>query len=42
MFRELCGAILPRLGLSATLRAWNQISERLAEAPRKRMRQSLK
>lgn len=41
MFRELCGAVLPALGLDHTYRCWPEITRRLAASKRRRTRQSL-
>jgi hypothetical protein len=38
MYHEVCMAILPHQDLAETLRDWNEISERLAEPSRKRLR----
>ena len=41
MYHEVCMAILPRHSLAETLRDWDEISERLAEPSRKRLRYAL-
>jgi len=38
MYRELCMAVLPPHRLTETFNDWDQIVERLAEPPRKRLR----
>jgi hypothetical protein len=38
MYHEVCKAILPSHSLVETLRDWDEISERLAEPSRKRIR----
>jgi hypothetical protein len=38
MYHEVCMAILPSHSLVETLRDWDEISERLAEPKRKRLR----
>jgi hypothetical protein len=38
MYHEVCMAILPPHGLVETLRDWDEISERLSEPRRKRLR----
>jgi hypothetical protein len=41
LYRELCSAISPRLGLAQSLERWPQVARGLAETPRKRRRQAL-
>ena len=41
LYRELCTAILPDLGLSHVLAHWPEIAHGLAESPRKRTRQKM-
>ena len=36
VYRELCAAIVPHVGLSYVLTHWHEISRGLAEPPRKR------
>jgi hypothetical protein len=38
MFHELCMAILPSHRLAQTFSTWDEIVQRLAEPPRKRLR----
>ena len=38
MYHEVCMAILPPHSLAETLRDWDEISERLGEPSRKRLR----
>jgi len=38
MYHEVCRAILPSHSLVETLRDWDEISERLAEPSRRRIR----
>lgn len=40
MFREFRAAVLPVIGLRATLRNWAPIARRLADSKRKRRRQA--
>jgi hypothetical protein len=40
IYRELCAAIVPHVGLSHVLTHWPDIARGLAESPRKRKRQS--
>ena len=42
MLALLCRAVTPALSLLDTLRRWADVSFRLAEPPRKRMRQRMK
>ena len=39
VYRELCAAIVPDVGLSYVLTHWPEIARGLAESPRKRFRQ---
>ena len=39
VYRELCAAIMPHIGLSHTLAHWPEIARGLAESPRERSRQ---
>ena len=39
IYRELCAAIVPHVGLSHVLTRWPEIARGLAESPRKRGRQ---
>ena len=39
VYRELCAAIVPHVGLSHVLTHWPDIARGLAESPRKRDRQ---
>ena len=39
VYRELCAAIVPHVGLSYVLTHWPDIAHGLAESPRKRGRQ---
>jgi hypothetical protein len=41
MYHEVCLAILPPHNLAETIRDWGEISERLAEPKRKRLRYCL-
>ncbi len=41
LYRELCTAILPDLGLSHVLTHWPEIAQGLAASPRKRTRQRM-
>jgi len=40
IYRELCAAIVPHVGLSHALTHWPEIAHGLAESPRKRKRQT--
>jgi hypothetical protein len=42
VYRELCSAIVPNVGLSHTLTHWFEIARGLAETPRQRKRQVAK
>lgn len=39
VYRELCAAIVPHVGLSYVLTHWSEIARGLAESPRRRRRQ---
>ena len=39
VYRELCAAIVPHVGLSYVLTHWADIAHGLAESPRRRVRQ---
>jgi hypothetical protein len=41
VYRELCTAIMPPIGLSHSLAHWPEIARGLAESPRKRSRQKM-
>ena len=41
VYRELIAAVSPRIGLAQTLQRWAEISQGLADHPRRRQRQSL-
>ena len=41
MYRELVAAIVPPAGLTKIMQRWKDITHNLADAPRKRSRQSL-
>ncbi len=41
VYRELCHAILPAMGLRETFRRWSAITKALADTKRKRKRQIL-
>ena len=41
MYRELVVAIVPPSGLAEIMRRWKEITLSLADAPRKRLRQTL-
>jgi hypothetical protein len=41
MYRELVAAIVPAAGLTKIMHRWKEITQSLADAPRKRGRQSL-
>jgi hypothetical protein len=41
LYRELVEAIVPPIGLANVLQRWKDITRKLADSPRKRIRQSL-